>query len=414
MRGVNAMDEMQKVQILGEGARDDMCTGCGAASNLTPDDMGRYIYLAVRSDGRRIPLLKILLSNACENDCFYCANRRDRNVHRTHFRPEELAHIFDDMQRRGLVRGIFLSSGIAGRAQRVMERMISTIEIIRGKYEFRGYVHLKILPGVDEGSVRRAVELADRVSVNLEAPSPQRLTSLSHRKNFSDDLLTRMKWAHEAIRTQPTRRVTQTTQLVVGAAGETDREILNTTAGLYRQLDLRRVYYSAFHPVPDTPLEGHPATPAWRGHRLYQADFLLREYGFQPDELCFDEKGDLPRQTDPKLLWALRHPERFPVEINRADRHTLIRVPGIGPVSARRIVRLRRQGRFHELTELKPMGVVVTRAAPFILLDGKRPLVQLSLLELHCHSSPDGGGVSITVNRPAASNRLAWSYSGPA
>ena len=377
--GAGQMDEVQKLKLLGEGAADEACSSCVSPTRLSPDEAGRWVYLATRSDGRRVRLLKVLQSNACDRDCFYCANRRDRTVRRTSFRPEELAGLFDVMQRRGLVDGIFLSSGIGGSVHSVMDRMIATVEIIRKKCQFQGYVHLKILPGVDRGAVARAVELADRVSVNLEAPSPDRLVCLTHRKDFVEDLLTRLAWAHQDIRLEMHRRITQTTQLVVGAADETDQEILDASASLYRRYNLSRVYYSAFHPVPDTPLENHPATPSWREQRLYQADWLLREYGFRAEELCFDDNGNLSEWCDPKLAWALRHPERFPVEINQAGRQGLVRVPGIGPKSAQRILDRRRQGRFRDLRHLKRVGVAVRRAAPFILLDGRIPPSQLPL-----------------------------------
>ena len=376
---VDEMDEIRKLRLLGDGAGDEVCSGCDSHARLSRHPMKQWIYSAVRSDGRRLRLLKTLLSNACYGDCFYCAHRRDRDFRRTQFGSEELAQLFDGMQRQGLVDGIFLSSGIGGRVQSIMDRMISTIEIIRQKYEFRGYVHLKILPGCDSASIWRAVELADRVSVNLEAPNSTRLESLTRNKDFAGDLVTRMEWAHHAIQQQRHRRVTQTTQLVVGAAQETDSEILHTSARLYRQFDLSRVYYSAFHPVLDTPLENHLATPEWREHRLYQADWLLRQYGFRDDELCFDEQGNLPQTADPKLAWARRHPEWFPVEVNRADRHTLLRVPGIGPRSARRIIGLRGETKVSDLTALARMGVAVQRAASFVLLDGRRPLRQQSL-----------------------------------
>ena len=377
------MDTWRKIELLGRSAQHDLCGEvCGTEAHRVRDDLGRWIYPAVLPDGKKVYLLKVLLTNACENDCFYCANRASRNFRRLSFAPEELARAFDAMYRRGLVKGLFLSSGVCG-ADRTMDRMIATVELLRRKYAFPGYIHLKILPGASPAHIERAVELATRVSVNLEAPNPARLARIAPQKDFEAELLEPMRRVSSLIAEGEGRLAPagQTTQFVVGAAGESDRELLSATERLYRELGLARVYFSAFQPVPDTPLDGHPPTPLLREHRLYQSDWLLRKYGFSLDDLVFDEKGNLPREADPKLMWALAHPERFPVEVNRASREELLRVPGIGPRSASRIVRLRRRGKFRHLSDLRKIGVVVKRAAPFVLLDGKRPLYQLRLWE---------------------------------
>jgi predicted DNA-binding helix-hairpin-helix protein len=297
------------------------------------------------------------------------------------FRPEELAETFHQMWRAKLVTGLFLSSGVHGNSSLTMERMISAVEILRRKYSYQDYIHLKLMPGVDRATVERAVQLADRVSVNLEAPNPERLARLAGKKDFYEELLTPLRWVTE-IRESKGRGfppLGHTTQFVVGASDESDKEILTTVSGLYRELRLTRVYYSAFRPIADTPLEDHPPTPPIREHRLYQSDFLLRHYGFTPKDLVFDQHGNLPTGTDPKTLAALHQPERFPVEINTAPRSELLRVPGIGPGSARRILELRRKGTFRSLGDLKKVGASAQRAAPFILVDGKRPPSQLSL-----------------------------------
>jgi predicted DNA-binding helix-hairpin-helix protein len=309
--------------------------------------------------------------------------RASRDVPRTSFTPEELAAAFDRMLRADLVDGLFLSSGVCAGPGRTMDRMIDCVELVRGRYQFPGYVHLKLLPGASEAHVERAVQLAQRVSVNLEAPSAERLAAIAPRKNFFRELTEPMRLAKRLIDASGGRLAPagQTTQFVVGAAGEADREILDTTARLYRDLDLRRAYFSAFQPVPGTPLDGREPTPAWREHRLYQADWLLRFYGFGFEDLVFDGQGNLPRRTDPKLTYARAHPELFPVEVNRAPREALLRVPGIGPRSAGRIVRWRRQGSLRELGDLKKAGAVAERAAPYLLLDGRRPPHQLPLWE---------------------------------
>ena len=376
------MDTFEKVEILGRSAQYDLCgEACGTDAARKKDDLGHWIYPAVLPDGKRVSILKILQSNACQKDCSYCANRASRDFRRISFRPEELARAFDQMHRKGLVKGLFLSSGICGDAGRTMDQMIATVELVRKRYAFPGYVHLKILPGASFAHVERAVQLATRVSVNLEAPNAERLARIAPRKDFSANLLQPMHWAKGLIEASGNRLVPagQTTQFVVGAAGESDHEILMTTAQLYKEIGLARAYFSAFQPVADTPLEGRSPTPPLREHRLYQSDWLLRRYDFTFEDLIFDEAGNLPREADPKMMWARAHPEPFPIEINRASREELLRVPGLGPRSVARILRLRRRGTFRTLTDLKKIGAVVSRAAPFILLDGKRPPYQMSL-----------------------------------
>lgn len=375
------MDTRQKIELLGRSAQYDLCgQACGTEAARVRDDLDRWIYPAVLPDGKKINLLKVLLTNACENDCYYCANRASRNFRRISFTPEELAHTFDQMHRKGLVRGLFLSSGVCN-AARTMDRMIATVELVRHRYAFPGYVHLKILPGATFAHVERAVQLANRVSVNLEAPNPERLARIAPPKDFNAHLVQPLRWANRLIKEGQGQRasVSQTTQFVVGASDETDRELLSTTARLYREVGLARVYFSAFQPIIDTPLEDHPPTPPLREHRLYQSDFLFRQYGFTFEDLVFDDAGNLPSQADPKLTWAQAHPERFPVEVNHASREELLRIPGIGPTSASRILNLRQRGSFCELSDLRQIGAVARRAAPFILLNGKQPPFQLSL-----------------------------------
>lgn len=399
------MDLVQKVQALGESAQHDLCNSCGMRESRKQDDLGRWIYPAALPNGGSIRLLKVLLTNVCEKNCYYCGIRARRDVPRTSFTPDELARGFDQMNRAGLVDGIFLSSAVCEGPSPTMDGMIAAIELLREHYAFRGYVHLKLLPGCSEAHVERALQLAHRVSVNLEAPNAERLARIAPRKVFYEELTRPMEIASRLLRKAyppsvapaaaggsderpvaswrkrggPLAPSGQTTQFVVGAAGESDQEILSTTWRLYRELDVARAYFSAFQPVPGTPLDGLPAAPAWREHRLYQADWLLRFYGFGYQDLVFDEGGNLPRRADPKRLYGLRHPELFPVEVNRAGRQELLRVPGIGPRSAGRILDLRRLGTLGSLEDLARMGVDAARAAPFVLLDGKRPPFQLPL-----------------------------------
>ena len=262
-----------------------------------------------------------------------------------------------------------------------MDRMIACVELIRTQYQFSGYVHLKLLPGVSEAHIERALQLAHRVSVNLEAPTAEHLAAIAPHKDFYEELAKPMRVAKRLIDASGGRLAPagQTTQFVVGAARESDQQILSTTARLYRELDLRRTYFSAFQPVPGTPLDGMEPTPAWREHRLYQADWLLRFYGFGFEDLIFDGGGNLPRGADPKMMYAQAHPELFPVEVNRASREELLRVPGLGPRSVARILQWRRQGALKDLSTLNKAGAVANRAASFVLLDGQQPPHQLPL-----------------------------------
>jgi putative DNA modification/repair radical SAM protein len=374
------MDVVDKLETLGESAQYDLCNACGSASRAR-DDLGRWIYPAALPDGQRVRVLKVLLTNVCDKNCYYCSVRASRDVPRTSFGPEELARAFDRMYRADLVDGMFLSSAVCTGAERTMDRMIACVELIRTQYQFSGYVHLKLLPGVSEAHIERALQLAHRVSVNLEAPTAEHLAAIAPHKDFYEELAKPMRVAKRLIDASGGRLAPagQTTQFVVGAARESDEQILSTTARLYRELDLRRTYFSAFQPVPGTPLDGMEPTPAWREHRLYQADWLLRFYGFGFEDLIFDGGGNLPRGADPKMMYAQAHPELFPVEVNRASREELLRVPGLGPRSVARILQWRRQGSLKDLSTLNKAGAVANRAASFVLLDGQHPPHQLPL-----------------------------------
>jgi len=377
------MNLLEKLQLLGPATcyepAEEVGVGRLPQSPRAPADLSGCIHHAAMPGGKRIALLKTLLTSACERDCLYCPFRAGRDFRRATFAPDELARLFLQLHQRGIAEGIFLSSALAGSGVRTQDRLIATAEILRRQYGFRGYIHLKIMPGAEREQVAAAMALADRVSVNLEAPNDRRLARLAPHKVFTEELLQRLRWIGALRRRMPGRRPSATTQFVVGAAGESDLELLATTAFLYRQLGLARAYFSGFRPVPDTPLEDHPPTPPLREHRLYQASFLLRDYGFGVEELPFDPDGNLPLGEDPKLAWAREHLAQAPVEVNRADRHALLRVPGIGPKGARRLLAARRQGRLRDLSDLRKLGIAADQAAPFILLDGRRPARQLTL-----------------------------------
>jgi predicted DNA-binding helix-hairpin-helix protein len=343
------------------------------------------VSYAAMPGGKRISLLKTLLTSACERNCYYCPFRAGRDFRRATFKADEMARTFMDMRRANLVEGFFLSSGIAGGGMRTQDQLIATAEILRFKLGFRGYLHLKIMPGAERAQVERMLQLADRVSINLEAPNSNRLARLAPHKIFTEELLRPLQWVEEIRRTRPARQgwngkwPSTVTQLVVGGAGESDLEILSTSAALYRNARLSRVYYSAFHPVRDTPLENHPAENPWREFRLYQSSFLLRDYGFDVEDLPFSQAGDLPLDVDPKIAYAQAHLTEMPVEVNKADKAALLRVPGIGPKGVEAILAARRKDKLRNLKDLQAIGVIASRAAPFVLLDGRRPPTQLPL-----------------------------------
>jgi putative DNA modification/repair radical SAM protein len=373
------MDLERKLEVLAGSAKYDVCApSCGGSKQTSwhkqPGRLGRVESLpithAVLPDGRTVSLFKVLQSNACERSCYYCANRAQANCPRTTFQPEELSRLFFEFYRRNYVEGLFLSSGIVRSPDYTMELMLRTVELLRTRYQFAGYVHLKTLPGASPHLIERAGDLADRTSVNLEAPRQEHLTTIAPEKRLTEHVLAPMR-VISRVQAAGHFPAGMTTQLVVGAAQETDREILASIDWLYRNLHLRRAYYSAFSPVPGTPLESRPPTPLLREHRLYQSDWLLKFYGFRFEELPFERSGNLPLDADPKHAWAGLHPELFPVEVNSAALEQLLRVPGIGPRSAQRISRARSERKLHSLDELRNIGVVVKRARNFLTLSGR-------------------------------------------
>jgi predicted DNA-binding helix-hairpin-helix protein len=384
------MDALEQLRNLSaqmhlEPAED---TGCPQLPTRKKD--GLHVSDAVLPNGRRMALLKTLLTSACERNCYYCPFRAGRDFRRATFKPDEMAGTFLGLHKAGIAEGLFLSSGVFDGGVRTQDQLIATAEILRRKLGYRGYLHLKLMPGAQKDQVEQAMRLADRVSVNLEAPNTQRLALLAPRKEFLEELLQPLRWVEEIRRTRPAylgwngRWPSTTTQFVVGAVGESDLELLSTTEHLYSQARLKRAYYSAFRPIHDTPMENLPAEDPLREHRLYQSSFLLRDYGFSLEEMPFDQGGNLPLETDPKLAWAKANLAGKPVEINLAGREELLRVPGFGPKSAETILAARRQSqrpRLHDLADLRKIGVNPTRAAPYILINGKRPEYQPALWE---------------------------------
>ena len=380
-----ALDLMDRLKILADGAKYDVSCSSSGSSRSNNGGVGSAAASGIchtwTSDGRCISLLKILLTNACIYDCAYCVNRRSNDTQRVALTPEEVAELTIGFYRRNYIEGLFLSTGVVRSPDYTMELMIRAVRTLREQYHFNGYIHLKLVPGADPLLIEQAGLWADRVSVNLELPTRESLHLLAPDKP-RDAVVQPMRQvsrliSHNRIDSKHSRKVPrfapagQSTQLIVGASRETDRQIVMLSEQLYQRLDLKRVYYSAFIPLnQDTRLPALPLAPLRREHRLYQADWLLRYYGFQADELLDDQTPNLDSELDPKTGWALRHLHLFPLEVNRASYEELLRVPGVGVRSAQRILRARRQGHL-ALDDLSLLGVVMKRARYFLTARGK-------------------------------------------
>lgn len=378
---------MEKLEILSDAAKYDVsCTSSGVDRKGNGTDMGNCISAGIchsfSADGRCISLLKILLSNECIYDCKYCLNRRSNDVPRATFTPDEICELTMNFYRRNYIEGLFLSSGIVGNPDMTMELIYQTIRKLREVYRFRGYIHVKGIPGADPLLIQKTGFLADRMSVNLELPTADGLKKLApnkHRKN----ILTPMRQIQQGI-IQGQNEVAiyrhaphfvpagQSTQMIIGATPESDYQIMSVAQGLYDKFELKRVFYSAYVSInEDKELPAlHTGTPLLREHRLYQADWLMRFYQFRAEELLNEHRPNFNILLDPKCDWALQHLEQFPVEINRADYHMLLRVPGIGVNSARRICGARRTAVL-TFEDLKKIGVVLKRALYFITCSGR-------------------------------------------
>jgi predicted DNA-binding helix-hairpin-helix protein len=327
-------------------------------------------------------ILKTMLTTACERNCHYCPFRAGRSkMKRLTFTPDELASGLDTLQQAGKVEGMFLSSGIIKGSVTTQDKIIDTAEIVRNRYHYQGYLHLKVMPGIEYEQLYRLMQLADRVSVNLEGPTQERLDALAPKKDFQRELLSMLQLAEQIRRTHPSEKLAGTvTQFVVGAVGDTDHELLSLSNRLYRQYGLTRAYYSGFSPVIQTPFENLPPTDPLREHRLYQASFLLRDYGWNVEDLPFMSDGNMQLELDPKRAWAELHLRYSPVDVMKANREQLLRIPGIGPVGADAIIKARQQGRLTDLAHLRKLNIKAPeQAAPYILLDGRKPLEQMRL-----------------------------------
>ena len=383
------MDLLEKVTILTDAAKyDASCTSSGVSRGFQAGKIGNTSSSVAgcchsfSADGRCISLLKVLMTNCCVYDCKYCVNRRSNDTRRAAFTPRELAELTIQFYRRNYIEGLFLSSGVLRDPDYTTQRMIETLRLLRQEYGFNGYIHAKAIPGASPELVRQLGFLADRLSVNIELPSQKGLAALAPDKTKAS-ILSPMRLIREQGQQNKEELVKyrhapafapagQSTQLIVGATDDSDRHILHLTESLYSRYRLKRVFYSAYVPVVENPLLPalHTKPPLLREHRLYQADWLLRFYGFRAEELLDVSHPNFDPMLDPKCYWAITHPEQFPVEIMSADLDRLLRVPGIGPTGARRILSARRTGllRFRDLHK---MGIVLKRAQFFILCGGR-------------------------------------------
>ena len=382
-----AMSLQEKLNILSDAAKYDVaCTSSGVDRKNNGKGVGNSVASGIchtfSSDGRCISLLKILFTNECVFDCRYCVNRSSNDVVRASFTPQEVCELTMGFYRRNYIEGLFLSSGILKNPAYTMELLYQTVFKLRTEYHFQGYIHLKAIPGATQELIQRTGYYADRMSINLEFPTAEGLRTLAPHKSRKT-ILAPMKQIQ--IQAKENREelmlyrnsprfvpAGQSTQMIIGATGENDFQIVNTAESLYRNFELKRVFYSAFVNVnQDTTLPDLPqGPPLLREHRLYQADWLMRFYGFRAGELLSEEKPNFNVFLDPKCDWALRHLECFPVEINSADYHTLLRVPGIGVRSAQKIVGARKYGKL-DFDDLQKMRVVLKRALYFITCSGR-------------------------------------------
>ena len=382
-----SLSVQEKLEILSDAAKYDVaCTSSGVDRKGKAGTIGNAskagICHSISADGRCISLLKILFTNQCIYDCKYCINRSSNDVVRTAFTPEEVCQLTIQFYRRNYIEGLFLSSGVLTSADYTMDLIYQTLKKLREEYHFHGYIHVKAIPGADPLLIEKTGFLADRMSINLELPTAEGLKKLAPGKN-RDKILKPMKQIQNGIVTNRFELMEykkapafvpagQSTQMIVGATPENDYQMMMVAEALYKNYDLKRVFYSAFVPVnQDSSLPALPGgPPLLREHRLYQADWLMRFYGFQAEELLSEDRPNFNVLLDPKCDWALRHLEQFPVEVNRADYFTLLRVPGMGVKSVKRIIAARRSG-ILDFEALKKMGVVLKRAHYFITCSGR-------------------------------------------
>ncbi len=364
------MSTYKDLQLLSDAAYYDRCNyvNYNVDNVLKETDKIKDCIYNAKAGNRDVPLFKVLLTNQCNNDCAYCVNCIEHKYQRARLSPESLARIFMDYYERGQVEGLFLSSGIIKDADLTMEEMNEAVHILRNKYSYKGYVHLKVIPGASKDHIKHAMQLADRVSINLEAASKDGLSDLSSTKNYNKDILKRLDWISNLHRRDHSLASSgHTTQIIVGANEETDEDIINQLFYLTKKYDLLYNYFSSFKPLEGTPLENHTENDSRRTARLYQTEYLFNQYNFTKDDIVLDDNGFLDINNDPKYVRALEHMDEYPIEVNNAPYKELIKVPGIGLLSARRIVHLQKQG--HKITSLKQLqslGANIKKCKTFV------------------------------------------------
>lgn len=372
-----SFDALSRLEILSRDSQYDLACACSTSSPLEKrkrSSDGKWLYPVPLAAGGYGIMFKTLLSNGCANDCKYCPLRTGSNAIRCSLKPEEAVRLFLEHNSRQWLLGLFLSSGVVGNPDNTMTNLIDTAAILRKKYHYRGYIHLKIIPGASDAAVEEAMKLATAVSLNIEVPGRKHFEKLSRAKNFDKDIVAPLKLISKLKASEHRyARIKTSSQFIVGASDETDREIVSYMDGMYNRLKMNRLYFSAYQAgLGDQTIPGEqdfslePGDRLTREHRLYQVDWLLRQYHFLPKEMVFDEKGNLSLDSDPKKTWAKAHPEFFPVNVNLADREHLLRVPGLGPVMVNRILKARK---IHRITRLLDAGITQTyaeRAHPYL------------------------------------------------
>jgi predicted DNA-binding helix-hairpin-helix protein len=370
-------DTQRKLEILSADAQYDLACACatGDSEHRVRGSKGQWIYPVTLPNGGTSVLFKTLISNVCSNDCKYCPLRNDQDVRRCTLNDEETVNTFLDYFNKGEVFGLFLTSGVIGTPDATMERLIRIVRILRYRHGFKGYVHLKIIPGASPAAIEEAVSVSTAVSLNIETPGQKHLAKLSGKKRFIEDIVEPIKLISRLTgRGNKYSRVKQTTQFIVGASDETDTEIVKYMWGLYDRLNLKRIYFSSYQKgLGDDSLDARQilqqqsADIFSREHRLYQVDFLMRKYGFEESDIVFDKAGNLSLENDPKEAWAKTHSDYFPLDINKASKYELLRVPGLGDITVKRILEYRKSSQIRRITDFAKPTKLLTKAADYLV-----------------------------------------------
>jgi len=373
------MNTIEKLEVLSKDSQYDLACACGTGKDehRKRGANDTWLYPVTLPQGGYSVLLKTLLSNACSNDCKYCPLRSETDVRRCTLKPEEVANVFLEYLKKKMVSGLFLSSGVVGNADYTMDKINTVARLLRKKHQFRGYLHLKIIPGASDAAIEETLSLASAVSLNIETPGKEHFAALSARKDYDKDIIRPINLMGRLTgRGMKFSRVKCTTQFIVGASDESDGEIVESMSSLYNRLNFKRVYFSAYQKGlgnPDIPGERQfltsPGERFMREHRLYQVDFLMRKYGFNANEIPLDISGNLSLSKDPKEIWADNHPEFFPVSINKADKEALLRVPGLGPDTVKGLLSIRKEGRITRPEDLGVKGKRLEKIKRYVIIE---------------------------------------------